>query len=37
MYENRIMKPIEIILKEEGGEKRKSNSGGEFFQSPLYV
>jgi hypothetical protein len=35
MCENRVIKPIEIVLKMgKGGE---SNRGGEFDQSPLYA
>jgi hypothetical protein len=34
MCENRIIKPIEIILR-MGRGKRKSNREGEFDQSPL--
>jgi hypothetical protein len=40
MYGNRIMN-IKIILKRGGGDKerrvRKSNRGGEFDQSALYI
>jgi hypothetical protein len=36
MYENRIMKPPNIVVKGRG-EIRKSNRGGEFDQSTLYA
>jgi hypothetical protein len=36
IYENRIIKPVKIILK--GGKgMRKGNRGGEFDQSTLYA
>jgi hypothetical protein len=28
MYENRIMKPVEIVLRSGGGEKRENDGGG---------
>jgi hypothetical protein len=35
MYENRIMKPVKIVFKKEGG--MMSNIGSEFGQSTLYA
>jgi hypothetical protein len=29
MYENRIMKPVEIVLRNRGGRMRENDGGGE--------
>jgi hypothetical protein len=28
IYENRSMKPVEVVLRREGGEKREIDGGG---------
>jgi hypothetical protein len=37
MYENRTMKPVEIVLRTGGGRRKERSRGGELDWGTLYL